>query len=638
MNNKKNYNFNEKEFKIFDSIPEIIMIFEPLFDEENKIKDLIIRYINSKTILVANISCKEVINKCISEILLIGNIKPYLPLAEEILKNGDKKKFDFYLPSLDSYFRISAFTIFNNLIATLIMDITDDKKNEEELKISKEKIQDILDGIVESYYELDNEWRFVELNKNALMLFGKSKKDLLGKVIWNVFSNSGYSEFYKHYHKAKRENIDVHFEIKSKLDLRWYEIHAYPHPQGLYIYSHDITERKEADEELREAHCNLEILVQKRTNELEKAYKSLKESEEKFREIFNKANDMISLNEMIDNFPGKFIEINDVGIKRLGYTKEELLNMGPPDIVAPEGRPEMPENARNLIKNGCNTFEIVHVTKDGKKIPVEVNNHLINYKGRKVCLAISRDITERKKSEEERENLINELKRSNEELQQFAYITSHDLQEPLRTIASFTQLLEKRYKGKFDSDADEFMNYTVDAAIRMKQMIQDLLEYSRVSTPTEDFKLVNTEEILKNVLFDLKTIIDNNNAKITYDKLPKVEGDKDQLTRVFLNLISNAIKFRKPDESPKIHISCRKEDNEYIFSVQDNGIGIEKDYYNRIFTIFQRLHTLDEFHGSGIGLSISKKIIERHGGRIWVESSFGVGSTFFFTIPIKPTL
>ena len=767
MINKTGYNLNENEFKIFDNIPEIIIIFEPLLDEEGKIKDLIIKYVNSETVLVTNIPCKEVITKCISEIPLIGNIKPYLPLAEEILKTGDNKKFDFYLPSLDSYFRISAFTIFNDLIATLIMDITDDKKNEEELKVSKEKIQDILDGIVESYYELDNDWRFVEINKNALELFNKPRKELLGKIIWDVFSDTGESEFYRQYHKAKEENTAVHFEFKSKLNLHWYEIHAYPHPQGLYVYSHDITKRKETEEELKDAHCNLEILVQKRTDELEKAYKSLKESEdnfrqiadsieevfwiidpkmskiiyispayekiwgrtrqslyenpkswieaihpedrehsikkiwgkseykinevskgfeyriirpdgkliwiwtkaflikdksgnitkltgiasditnrkkaeeqliaseEKFREIFNKANDMITLNEMVKGFPGKFIEINEVGIKRLGYTKEELLNMGPPDIVAPEKRHKMPENARLLIKDGCNTFEIIHVTKDGKKIPVEVNNHLINYKERKVCLAISRDITERKKAEEERENLINELKRSNEELQQFAYITSHDLQEPLRTIASFTQLLEKRYKGKFDSDADEFMSYTVDAAIRMKQMIQDLLEYSRVSTRAEDFKPVDTEKILKNVLFDLKIIIENNEAKITYDNLPTVMGDKEQLQRVFQNLISNAIKFRKPGEPPKIHISAKKENNENIFSVKDNGIGIEEQYYDRIFTIFQRLHTLDEFKGSGIGLSITRKIIEHHGGSIWVESEYKKGSTFFFTIPVK---
>lgn len=232
---------------------------------------------------------------------------------------------------------------------------------------------------------------------------------------------------------------------------------------------------------------------------------------------------------------------------------------------------------------------------------------------------------------------VMDLELSNDELQRFAYVTSHDLQEPLRTIASFTQLLEKRYKGQFDSDADEFMDYIVDASVRMKQMIQDLLEYSRVTTLGEEFKPVKSEIILNNVLRSLKTAITETNAEITYDKLPKVMADESQLTRVFQNLISNSLKYRKENEPLKIHISAKKdnETQEYVLSISDNGIGIEEQYYDRIFTIFQRLHSRSDYSGTGIGLSIVKKTIERHGGRIWVESEFGVGSTFYFPILIK---
>ncbi|MGZ7209708.1 MAG: sensor histidine kinase, partial [Methanobacterium sp.] len=365
-----------------------------------------------------------------------------------------------------------------------------------------------------------------------------------------------------------------------------------------------------------------------------KAEELLRMSEEKFREIFNNANDMISLNEMIEGFPGKFIEINEVGIKRLGYSREELLNMGPADIVAPDKRPEMSANAAKLLKNSCNTFEITHITKNGDKIPVEVNNHLINYKGRKVCLAISRDITERKKADEELNKTISELGRSNAELQQFAYVASHDLQEPLRTIASFTQLLERRYKGKLDENADEFMDYIVEAAVRMKAQIEGLLEYSRIVTKGEEFEEIDMNKSLNNTLKILDTSIREVDTEITYDKLPNVMGDALQLERVFQNLISNAIKFRKLEESLKIHISAYKseDEKEYVFSVQDNGIGIEEQYLERIFSIFQRLHTRDVYKGTGIGLSIVKRIIERHHGRIWVESESGVGSTFYFTL------
>ena len=248
------------------------------------------------------------------------------------------------------------------------------------------------------------------------------------------------------------------------------------------------------------------------------------------------------------------------------------------------------------------------------------------------------DLTEQKKSEQELHDLLEDLERSNKELQQFAYVSSHDLQEPLRTIASFTQLLERRYKGKFDSDADEFMDYIVEAAKRMQQMILDLLEYSRVSMNNAEFKEVDTAEALDEALFNLKGTIEHNDAVITYNDLPTVTADKSQLVKIFQNLISNAIKFKKENQQPKIHISAGKDPqkNQYVFSIQDNGIGMDPKYVERIFTLFQRLHTRDEYQGTGIGLSVAKRIIERHGGRIWVDSELGKGSTFYFTIPVNP--
>ena len=212
------------------------------------------------------------------------------------------------------------------------------------------------------------------------------------------------------------------------------------------------------------------------------------------------------------------------------------------------------------------------------------------------------------------------------------------MQEPLRTISSFTQLLARRYKGQLDSDADEFMDYIVNASVRMKQQIDDLLEFSRVMTQGGKFKKVNTDEILKQTISSLKTLVDENNAEISYDPLPDIIADPRQIARLFQNLISNSIKFKKPDEPPKIHISAKidEKNNEYMFSVHDNGIGIDSEYQDRIFTIFQRLHTIDNYSGTGIGLAVAKKIVERHGGRISVESEFDKGSTFFFTISFTP--
>ena len=378
----------------------------------------------------------------------------------------------------------------------------------------------------------------------------------------------------------------------------------------------------------------------------------LKESEEKYREVFNNANDMIALNLMEDNgLPGKFIDVNEIAIERLGYSYDELMNMTPKDIVAPEKRSEMPKNALKLFEKGHARFEIIHQTKDGKKIPVEVNNHLFELKGKKVALAISRDITERKRAEEalkeshdnlelkvkertrELEEVINEFKRSNEELEQFAHVASHDLREPLRMITSFLQLLEKRYKDQLDQDANEFIEYAVDGAKRLDDKIKDLLKYSQVSGREREYVTVNCERVLEETLINLKISIDENNAVITHDPLPSVKGDEKLLVQLFQNLIANAIKYRS-QETPQIHISAKHKKNQYLFSVKDNGIGIDSEHLRRIFTIFQRLHTNDEYEGTGIGLAIAQKIVHQHGGEIWVESELGKGSIFYFTIPI----
>jgi PAS domain S-box-containing protein len=244
------------------------------------------------------------------------------------------------------------------------------------------------------------------------------------------------------------------------------------------------------------------------------------------------------------------------------------------------------------------------------------------------------EIFERKKAEKALAQQAQDLARSNADLEQFAYIASHDLQEPLRMISSYLQLLERRYKDRLDDDAREFIAFAVDGAIRMKSLINDLLTYSRIGTHPPDFKLVDSEMVLKRSLTHLKLSIEENQAIITFDSLPHIIADEVQLEQLFRNLISNALKFRGQDP-PQIHIGCQRRERDDLFWVKDNGIGIEPQFADRIFVIFQRLHTIDEYPGTGIGLAISKRIVERHNGRIWVESEPGKGSTFYFTIP-KP--
>jgi light-regulated signal transduction histidine kinase (bacteriophytochrome) len=249
--------------------------------------------------------------------------------------------------------------------------------------------------------------------------------------------------------------------------------------------------------------------------------------------------------------------------------------------------------------------------------------------------AAIRDISERKKSGEHLLQTVGELKRSNDELQQFAYVSSHDLQEPLRMVTSYTELLAKRYKGRLDSDADEFIAFAVDGCDRMQRLIQDLLAYSRAGTNGKALCEISSESALHGALANLRATIEESGAIVTHDSLPVIRSDDTQLAQVFQNLVGNAIKYRGI-EVPRVHISAAKNGGDgWTFSVRDNGLGIDSQYFERIFILFQRLHGRNEFAGTGIGLAICKKMLERLGGKIWVESEPTKGSTFYFALPIR---
>ncbi|MFA5110317.1 MAG: ATP-binding protein [Desulfobaccales bacterium] len=245
---------------------------------------------------------------------------------------------------------------------------------------------------------------------------------------------------------------------------------------------------------------------------------------------------------------------------------------------------------------------------------------------------LSVELDERRRAEQRLAKYAEDLTRSNQELEQFAYVTSHDLQEPLRMVASFTQLLARRYQGRLDQDADEFIGFAVEGATRMQNLLNDLLAYSRVGTRGKPFVPIDCNTVFKQARDNLAKAVEESGALIFLDPLPVVRGDEVQLIQLFQNLVANAIKFRG-SEMPQIHVSAVKKGHDWVFAVRDNGIGIDPAHQDRIFVIFQRLHARSEFPGTGVGLAICKKIVNRHGGRIWVESQPGKGSTFYFSIP-----
>jgi signal transduction histidine kinase len=303
------------------------------------------------------------------------------------------------------------------------------------------------------------------------------------------------------------------------------------------------------------------------------------------------------------------------GMEALEVLKQE--RPGVPLILVTGALGEM--TAVECLKSGVTDY----VLKGSlTRLPVAIRTALQN-----------KELHDRKQeAEQKQQEYLRELKRSNAELEQFAYVASHDLQEPLRMVASYTELLAERYRGKLDPQADKFIGYAVDGARRMQGLIRDLLAFARVSSKAKPLQPTDSEEVLERVLNDLRPVMEKAGAKVTHTKLPMVNADNSQLGQVLQNLIGNAIKFRGKTP-PQVEVSAEFVDEMWKFAVADNGIGIPQEVGDRIFQMFQRLHTREEYEGSGIGLAIAKRIVERHGGRIWFDSKPGEGTTFRFTLP-----
>ena len=328
---------------------------------------------------------------------------------------------------------------------------------------------------------------------------------------------------------------------------------------------------------------------------------------------------------------------NKASERLYGFSAQEAIGRNLLDLIIP---PEMQDPVKGAIVQMAATGvplptgELSLLRKDGSRVPVYSSHTIVQIPGRpQELFRIDIDLTELKRAEQSLKNTIEELARSNKELERFAYVTSHDLQEPLRMISAFAGLLRDSYQGRFDAKADDYLAFTLEGAIRMQALIKDLLTYSRIGALPRELKPANAQHSLDAARANVRESAEASDARITHDPLPTVLADGLQLTQVFQNLLGNAIKYRKPGITPGVHIGAERASGCWRFSVRDNGIGIAPQHAERIFEIFQRLHTREQYEGTGIGLAICKKIVEGHGGRIWVESQPGKGSVFYFTIP-----
>jgi PAS domain S-box-containing protein len=335
---------------------------------------------------------------------------------------------------------------------------------------------------------------------------------------------------------------------------------------------------------------------------------------------------------MVDRY-GLIVLVNRETERLFGYGRDELIGQSVEGLVPLRHREHHVAFRGEFLDHPQHRAmgagrDLIGVHKTGTEVPIEIGLNPVETDEGMFVLASVVDIGPRKRAEEE-------LRRSNEELERFAYVASHDLQEPLRTIASYVQLLARRYRDQLGGDAAEFIDFAVDGVNRMQRLIEDLLAFSRAGTRGTTLVPTATEPLLRASIESLGAAIAESGAIVTHDALPHVLADPGQFQQLLTNLLGNALKFRG-DRAPRVRVEARREDRQWVFAIRDSGIGIDPQYFDRIFVIFQRLHGRDEYAGTGVGLAICKRIVERHGGRIWAESTPGAGATFYFTVAAVP--
>ncbi len=474
----------------------------------------------------------------------------------------------------------------------------------------------LLEAAPDAMVVVDQSGTIVLLNVQAEKQFGYRRDELLGRQVTNIiptgFAERLVADGTRTAAEALGQHIGTGIELSAlRRDGSRFPIEIMLSPldsaDGILVTAaiRDISVRKAAEAQLADM-------------------------EARYRGLLEAAPDAM----VVVDQRGVIVLVNVQTEKQFGYPRDELLGREVASII-PEGF------AERLAADALRTTEVALAQqidtgielsgrrKDGSDFPIEIMlSPLASPDGTLVTAAI-RDITARRRAEAILQDTVGELKRSNEELEQFAYIASHDLQEPLRMVASYTQLLAKRYKGKLDADADDFIAFAVDGAERMQRLIRDLLAFSRVGSKGKELTMISSEDALEQALRNLRGAVEDSGATIHHDGLPMALADEMQLVQLFQNLLGNAIKYHR-GETPVLHVSARSDGERWLFSVRDNGLGIEAQHFERIFGMFQRLHKREEFEGTGIGLAICKRIVERHGGTLTVESQPGSGSTFTF--------
>jgi len=534
---------------------------------------------------------------------------------KQVIVNNKSNSFEYLFPGDNEWYEVNAYPS-NGGVSVYFKNITERKQAAEKLKQAFEERTNILESIGDAFVTVNKEWIVTYWNKQAEKLLNCPKEHIIGKNLWQVYPDAIDTAFYRQYQHAMDTGETVRFEEKYAGIGKWFEVNAYPSPTGLSIYFTDVTLRKEADERLKQAN-------------------------ERFEKVTEATNDAIWDWDIENNTlyrAGGFKALFGYEVNKITSTLQSWT-----EHIHPDDRERVTRSLDAAIQSGQNnwTAEYRYQRKNGTFANVIDRGVVIrdSHATATRMVGAMADISERKRYEEQLlafnqklETKTKELQRSNQELEEFAFITSHDLQEPLRMISSFMDQLKRKYGDLLDDKALQYIQFATDGAKRMKQIILDLLLYSRANRPTEQKELINLNEIVSEFLKLRRKLIGEKKAIIHYNNLPVLETYRAPVTQIFHCLLDNALKYSKENVPPIIDIHVKDIGAFYEFAIKDNGIGIDERFYEKIFVIFQRLHNKKDYDGTGIGLSITKRSVEFLGGAIWVESKVGEGSTFYFKI------